>query len=437
MPRAGEDFALSLFDVEAVAGDEPRRLTLVRLSREVIDRLTGIGRVQVEGEVHGLKTYASGAAFTLRDRAARISVWWSAGGRNAGECRVTEGQSARVTGRVQFEPGRGSLRLAAEEALPTGAGAVAELISEARARLSAAGVLDRERRVLPRLPAAVGVLCGREAAVRRDIESVVVARWPGYPLRFCEVGVSGPAAGQSIADGLARLCADPEVEVVILARGGGDAADLLPWSEEALCRAIAAAPVPVISAIGHEEDRPLCDEVADLRCGTPSLAATSVIPDRELLWAELDGWLAHAEAATEVAAERARRRLAALAPGRALDARAAAARHRLARAGDSVDHHHPRGRAAAARQRLSRAGDAAAHNHPRLALARARAVLSSLEREREALSHVRVLERGYAVVRPLGGGPALRDAAAVASGDKLEVTLAKGKVVAEVESVSE
>jgi len=404
---------VSLFDVEAAGNDEPRRLTLVRLSREVIDRLTGIGRVQVEGEVHGLKTYASGASFTLRDRAARISVWWSAGGRNQGQCRVTEGQSARVVGRVQFEPGRGSLRLAAEEALPTGAGAVAELVAEARSRLAAAGVLDRERHLLPRLPTAVGVVCGREAAVRRDIESVIVARWPGYPIRFCEVGVSGPAAAQSIADGLARLCADPQVQVVILARGGGDAADLLPWSDEALCRAIAGAPVPVISAIGHEEDRPLCDEVADFRCGTPSLAATAVIPDRELLWAELDGWIAQAQAATEVEAERARRRLAALAPGRALDARAASARHRLGRAGDAVAHH-----------------------HPRVALARAKAVLASLGREREALSHVRVLERGYAVVRPSGGGPALRRAADVRRGDKVDITLAAGALVAAVEDAT-
>jgi exodeoxyribonuclease VII large subunit len=404
---------VSLFDVDAAGTSEPRRLTLVRLSREVIDRLTGIGRVQVEGEVHGLKIYASGALFTLRDRAARISVWWSSGGKGQGQCRVTEGQSARVVGRVQFEPGRGSLRLAAEEALPTGAGAVAELVAEARARLSAAGVLDRPRRELPRLPAAVGVVCGREAAVRRDIESVIVARWPGYPIRFCEVGVSGPAAGQAILEGLARLCADPQVQVVILARGGGDAADLLPWSEEALCRAIAEAPVPVVSAIGHEEDRPLCDEVADLRCGTPSLAATAIIPDRELLWAELGGSMAQAQVATDAAAERGRRRLAALAPGRALDVRAASARHRLGRAGDAVAHH-----------------------HPRASLARAKAALVSLEREREALSHVRVLERGYAVVRRSGSAGALRDATDVEAGDKVAITLAKGAFVAAVEDVT-
>ena len=364
--------------------------------------------------MHGLKTYGSGTAFTLRDRAARIGVWWSATGRNQGQCRVAEGQSARVTGRVQFEPGRGQLRLAAEEAVPTGAGAVAELVAAARERLAAAGVLDRDRRRIPRLPRAVGVVCGREAAVRRDIESVVSARWPGYPLRFCEVGVSGPAAGESIASGLGRLCADPEVDIVILARGGGDAADLLPWSEEALCRAVAAAPVPVVSAIGHEEDRPLCDEVADLRCGTPSLAATAVIPDRDLMWADLDGWLARVEMACDGVLDRAGRRLADLDPARALDERAAAARHRL-----------------------SRTADAVAHSHPRAALTRAHLRLGSLEREREALSPVRVLERGYAIVRPVAGGAAVRRAAEISQGDRVKVTLARGSLLASVEEVTD
>ena len=200
---------------------------------------------------------------------------------------------------------------------------------------------------------------------------------------------------------------------MILARGGGDAADLLPWSEEGLCRAIAAAAVPVISAIGHEADRPLCDEVADLRCGTPSLAATAVIPDRELLWAELDEWVGRAAVLCETKLDGARRRVAAAAPARALDERAASARHRLARAGDSLAHH-----------------------HPRASLTRAKVALASLEREREALSPVRVLERGYAVVRRSNGGPAVRSAGEVAPGERVKVTLASGTLVAAVEETS-
>ena len=123
------------------------------------------------------------------------------------------------------------------------------------------------------MPRAIGVLCGTDAAVRKDIESVVAARFPGYPLAIEETTVSGPGAALCIIEALARLARRPGVDVVVLARGGGDATALLPWSDEELCRAVAACPVPVVSAIGHEADRPLCDEVADLRCGTPSIAA--------------------------------------------------------------------------------------------------------------------------------------------------------------------
>ena len=175
---------------------------------------------------------------------------------------------------------RGQLVLEADEVDPIGEGAVAAMIAETRARLAAEGLLDRPRRPVPRLPRVIGVLCGSEAAVRKDIESVVAARFPGYPLAVEETTVSGPGAAVSIIDALQRLSCRPEVDVVVLARGGGDATALLPWSDEELCRAVAACPVPVVSAIGHESDRPLCDEVADLRFGTPSIAAHAVVPDR-------------------------------------------------------------------------------------------------------------------------------------------------------------
>lgn len=379
----------------------------MRLAREVIERLNSIGRVEVEGEVHGVKAYASGTSFTLRERGSRISVWWSAGARNQGECRVREGEQARVVGRLIWAHDRGSLQLAAEQALPTGAGAVAELIAEAREKLRAAGLLDRPRRPLPVLPRLVGVIVGREAAVKRDIESVVAQRWPGYPLRFEEVGVSGPSAPLAIAEALAKLGAVPEVDVIILARGGGDATDLLPWSNEELCRAVAACPVPVVSAIGHEEDRPLCDELADLRCGTPSLAAGAVIPDPVALRDLVGRRLETAASTCRRHAEARRSRLVALAPARALDHRLQAAQNRVARLGDTVEHRHPRGRVSTAYQ-----------------------LLQSLEREREALSPVRVLDRGYAVVRSAAGGPAVRRPSEVRPGEAIEITLAGGTLAA-------
>ena len=268
----------------------------MRLAGEIARSLADIGRVAVEGEVYRPQTYRAGRTyFTLRDRAAQMPVSFSA--RVARRCRAVDGERVLVVGALVWGNDRGQLVLEADEVVPIGEGAVAAMIAETRARLAAEGLLDRQRRPLPRLPRVIGVLCGSEAAVRKDIESVVAARFAGYPLYVEETTVSGPGAALSIVDALQRLSSRPDVDVLVLARGGGDATALLPWSDEELCRAVAACPVPVVSAIGHESDRPLCDEVADLRCGTPSIAAHAVVPDRHQLEAELAGLI---EAATRL-----------------------------------------------------------------------------------------------------------------------------------------
>jgi exodeoxyribonuclease VII large subunit len=213
----------------------------------------------------------------------------------------------------------------------------------------------------------------------------VAARFPGYPVRFREVNVSGAGAAEAIVGGLRTLLADPDVEVVILARGGGDASQLLPFSDEELCRAVGAAKVPVVTAIGHEGDRPLCDEVADLRCATPSLAANAVVPSRR----ELE--------------ERLRDRLAGADPSR----RVAESLRLLER----IDRH-----------------SALAHR-----MARARGQLADRRHTLDALDPTRVLARGYAVVRD-AQGTVVRDAAAVSSGEALDVQLARGRLAVEVTS---
>ena len=190
------------------------------------------------------------------------------------------GERVSVTGILRYQSEWGQLQFEAEEVVPVGAGAVAAAIADARSRLAAAGLLDRARRAIPRLPEVIGVVCGSEAAVRADIESVVAIRFPGYPMEFAEVQVSGPGAAEAVMRRAARLRRPAEIEVIVLARGGGDATQLLTFSDEELCRAIGLAATPVVSAIGHEGDRPLCDEVADLRCGTPSIAAAAVVPSK-------------------------------------------------------------------------------------------------------------------------------------------------------------
>jgi exodeoxyribonuclease VII large subunit len=285
-----------------------RQVSLVRLSALVAQAATALGAFAVEGEVHRVQRGRTGwLRFTLRDRASQITV--AVPKSRLGRCRAVDGERVSVVGRLEWVNDWGQLQFLADEVTPVGAGAIAAAIAEARRRLDTDGILARARRRIPVLPRAIGVVCGHEAAVRADIESVVAARFPGYPVVFCETTVSGPGAVDRITEGLAELCARPEIDVVILARGGGDATQLLPFSDESLCRAVAAARVPVVAAIGHDGDRPLVDEVADLRCGTPSLAAGAVIPDEKVLRAGLESRLTAAAAAAERRVELCERRL--------------------------------------------------------------------------------------------------------------------------------
>ena len=163
-------------------------------------------------------------------------------------CRTVVGERVCVSGLLTWVNERGELQLVAEEVIPVGAGAVAAMVAESRRRLAADGLLERPRRTLPRLPELIGVVCGADAAVRKDIESVVTARFPGYPVDFAETVLSGPGAAVSILSAVESLVQRPGMAVIILARGGGDPTQLLPVSDEDLCRAIAACPVPVVSA---------------------------------------------------------------------------------------------------------------------------------------------------------------------------------------------
>jgi exodeoxyribonuclease VII large subunit len=401
---------------------------LVRLAGEIARSLADIGRVAVEGEVYRPQTYRAGRTyFTLRDRAAQMPVSFSA--RVARRCRAVDGERVLVVGALVWGNDRGQLVLEADEVVPIGEGAVAAMIAETRARLAVEGLLDRPRRRVPRLPRVIGVLCGSEAAVRKDIESVVAARFPGYPLDVEETTVSGPGAALSIIDALRRLSGRPEVDVVVLARGGGDATALLPWSDEELCRAVAACRVPVVSAIGHESDRPLCDEVADLRCGTPSIAAHAVVPDRHELATEL---AASIEAATRLVDRRNEiggQRLARVEVSSALAAGRQRAASRLQHAADRLGWAHPAPVVQSCRQRLDRCD----WRRPMVAqLQSSRGRAEALGRHARSLSPQHVIERGFAVVRRLDG-TVVRSPEQVGPGELVELTVARGLISARVE----
>jgi exodeoxyribonuclease VII large subunit len=375
--------------------------------------MAAVGRVSVEGEVHRPNRRANGRVFfTLRDRAAQLSV--TVPPAKLARCRVVAGERVMVSGALSWFNDWGQLLLVADEVSPVGEGAVAAAIAEARRRLAADGLLARPRRPIPRLPRVIGVVCGTDAAVRADIESVVAARFPGYPIEFREVTVQGPGAAEAVIAALAGLDQRPDIEVIVLARGGGDAVSLLPFSDEELCRAVAASGTAVVSAIGHEGDRPLVDEVADLRSGTPSLAAAAVVPDRAALEAEIDALLARAALAAGERVLVARRHLDAIDAGQSVRAGLGRAAERVERQAGRLELLHPARLWAAAASRL--AGQRA---------------------QMEALSPVRVLERGYAVVRVGATGEVVRRAGQVRLGAELAVQLAAGRLAATTTAVDE
>jgi exodeoxyribonuclease VII large subunit len=253
--------------------------TVVRLVGEWIGRL---GRVWVEGQIAELSKRGGTAFLTLRDPLAAVSVQVICPRTvvEAAEPAPTEGSRVVVWAKPGFNTGRGSFSLAAVEIRAVGVGELLARLERLRRSLASEGLFAAERkRRLPFLPATVGLICGRDSAAQRDVHRNAARRWPAVRFRVETVAVQGPYAVAEIIDALHRLDSDPGVDVIIVARGGGSVEDLLPFSEESLVRAVAACQTPVVSAIGHEQDVPLLDLVADVRASTPTDAARRVVPD--------------------------------------------------------------------------------------------------------------------------------------------------------------
>lgn len=255
--------------------------TVARKIAAWIDRL---GPVWVEGQITQIsaKPGTTTAFLTLRDPVADVSLTltcpitlvWERHTPLEDGCRVV------VHGKPLLHLSRGTLSLRVDEIRTVGIGELLARIERVRRLLDAEGLFDPQRkRPLPFLPRCVGLITGRASAAERDVLSNASARWPAVRFRVCNVAVQGPLAVAQIIDALAVLDADPVVDVIVLARGGGSVEDLLPFSDEELCRAVARCATPVVSAIGHEPDTPLVDHVADRRCSTPTDAGKCVVPD--------------------------------------------------------------------------------------------------------------------------------------------------------------
>ena len=244
-----------------------------------IDKL---GIVWVEGQLTEITTRGATTFMVLRDPAADMSLRVNCRSDlvRAAPVKLAEGVQVVVCARPQFDPRRGSFALRVSEIRAVGLGELLARIEMLRRVLAAEGLFDaRLKRALPFLPNLVGLITGRASAAERDVTTVASTRWPGVRFEIRNTAVQGTSAVAQIVEALRDLDRHPDVDVIVIARGGGSVEDLLPFSDETLCRAIAACTTPVVSAVGHEPDNPLCDLVADVRAATPTDAAKKVVPD--------------------------------------------------------------------------------------------------------------------------------------------------------------
>ena len=407
----------TLWDEPEAARPAPRILRVTDLNRRVrslLDADATLADVWVEGEVSQPSFPASGHCFfILKDSSSQIRAALFREELARAVVRPEHGMQVIVHGRVRAYEPQGVYQLYVSSITPAGAGDLHARYEQLRQRLAAEGLFDDARkRTVPRWPRRIGVVTSEQGAVWRDIGNVLRRRYPLVELVLSPTVVQGGAAAPSIVRALRRLYAHPDIDTIILARGGGSLEDLWGFNDERVVRAVADAPVPIVVGVGHESDTTLADFVADLRAPTPSAAAELATPDGTQLPAILSRFRERASAA--LLARAADRRQFLDAEARALGRLApdiGAARQRSA---DLVD----RG-ARALDDRLERR---------RLALT---AVADSLR----TLSPTATLERGYAVARA-ADGRIVRDPATLTAGEALQVIVARGTVDTRVERTS-
>jgi exodeoxyribonuclease VII large subunit len=382
----------------------------------IVSWVNRLGSVWIEGQVAQV-TRRPGTAtvfLTLRDPVADLSLSATCARVvfDSVDPPVVDGALVVVHARPRVHPARGSLQLSIDDIRPVGIGALLAAVERRRQQLAAEGLFAAARkRPLPFLPGLVGLICGRDSAAERDVLDNAARRWPAVRFSVRQVPVQGPSAAAEVTEALRRLAADPEVAVIVIARGGGSVEDLLPFSDEALLRAVADCRVPVVSAIGHETDTPLLDLVADVRASTPTDAARRVVPDV-------------GEEHERIAAARERTRRAVRGHLDRETTRLATVRSRPVLA-DPVAALVTRAAAAVADSRR-RTGLAMAHRVDRQA-----DLVTHVTAQLRTLSPQATLDRGYAVLTR-DGGQVVRAPRAVTPGERLTARLAEGSVAVEV-----
>lgn len=241
-----------------------------------------LGPIWVEGEIAQLNRRSGICFLTVRDLEAKISinVKCHRSVLDASPIPIAEGARIVMHAKPTFYEPNGALSLDAREIRPVGEGELLAQLERRRQLLAAEGLFDpTTKKRLPLLPRAIGLITGRNSAAERDVLENSRLRWPDVDFRIHYALMQGNESARAVIEGVRALDADPDVDVIVIARGGGSVEDLLPFSDEALIRAVHACKTPVVSAIGHEPDTPILDLVADLRASTPTDAAKRIVPD--------------------------------------------------------------------------------------------------------------------------------------------------------------
>ena len=390
---------------------------LTRYIRTILEHDEGLRDVWVRGEISNCVRHSSGHVyFTLKDEASQIRCVAFREYAEALSCAPQDGARILVHGAITIYERAGQYQLYVTEVLADGVGSLHLLFEQLKERLRAEGLFDAARkRAIPPFPRRIAVVTSADGAVFHDFSAIARRRWPAVSVTLVPAAVSGPGAAPSIVRALAQAARLPDIEVIVVARGGGSLEELWAFNEESVARAIAASPAPVVSAVGHETDFTIADFVADLRAPTPSAAAEMLTPDAASLRAQAARLGARARQALLRLMERRRRELQSLRGRRVLSSPAVLLGEPRQRADEAMR----RARVAVVQE-----------------LEKWRTRVGALAERARALDPLAVLARGYCVVRRSPEGMVVRCISQLAPGDEAEVVLRDGSAWCEVERVA-
>lgn len=378
-----------------------------RLSATLKDWIERLGMLWIEGELASIKIGPSNMFGELRDLQLENSV--SIHSWNTAKIPKDLKQGDRVLALIKpaFWPKGGKLTMQVFEMRKVGLGELLERIERLRTQLTAEGLTSPERKKpLPFLPNKIGLITGKDSDAEKDVLQNARLRWPDVDFRVIHTLVQGDKAAPEVIAAIKDLDSDPEIDVIIIARGGGSFLDLMVFSDEGLVRAAAAAQTPIVSAIGHENDRPVLDDVADLRASTPTDAAKRVVPDvadelhkvsqyRQRNYLRIDSIITGQEAFLE----QIRSRPIMANPHLLIDDKSLEIERWVSQIWNQVDQY----------------------------LVRESMHISHLSQQVRSLSPQSTLDRGYSVIRD-ANGHVISDSSSITSGQKLQVRLAKGQI---------